>query len=348
MSGILLALTVSAECSHQFSEWINRGDFLYRECMLCEDSETMDIPAHICVFGDEWHADASTHYQLCASCGGKGSASPHTFGDWATMVEPTTVTAGTRERSCSVCGHVQAAAVDPLPPDTSGTDETSTPETTPSPEPVTPPSAEIPDGGSSVSAGSVWENPFIDINKNHPYYHAVRFVCENNLFVGIETDEGLTFAPGMTMTRAMFVTVLGRLAGVDTTAYADMGMQFSDAKVGAWYTPYIAWAYAHGIIFGYDDGTFGVDDLITVEQAAVIMARFAEINKLHVFDASALTAQYRDAASVSLWAVEEVGWCISTGILTPDGNIKPQSPASRALVADMLRCYIEKFGKTGQ
>ncbi|MBQ9716640.1 MAG: leucine-rich repeat protein, partial [Clostridia bacterium] len=56
-----------------------------------------------------------------------------------------------------------------------------------------------------------WENPFHDVYPQDMYYDAVKFVHRNGLMNGMADDR---FAPDTGMTRAMFVTVLGRLAGV--------------------------------------------------------------------------------------------------------------------------------------
>ncbi|MBQ7983502.1 MAG: S-layer homology domain-containing protein, partial [Clostridia bacterium] len=163
------------------------------------------------------------------------------------------------------------------------------------------------------------------------------------LFVGIETADGLTFAPDMTMSRAMFVTVLGRLAEMDPAAY-DKPSRFTDVVDNAWYAPYVAWAESSGIVLGYDTGAFGIGDEISVEQAAVIMARFAKADGLTVFDASYKNVLYEDAAEVSDWAAADVGWCLYAGIHAPEnGRIEPKNDASRALVAQMLYRYSTAF-----
>ena len=62
---------------------------------------------------------------------------------------------------------------------------------------------------SASSAGS-----FADVDPNAWYYEAVDFVVQEGLFNGT-TDTA--FSPQETMTRGMFVTVLGRYANVNTT-----------------------------------------------------------------------------------------------------------------------------------
>jgi len=180
-----------------------------------------------------------------------------------------------------------------------------------------------------------WENPFTDITESDPYYKAVQCMYVNKLFRGISNSQ---FGPEMTMTRAMFVTVLGRLAGVEEDYSAQSC--FSDVESGAWYAPYVDWAAEYGIINGYGDGTFGVQDEITVEQAAVIIARYAEYAGSDT--ASDVTLiQYNDSPEVSSWADAAMCWAIESGIFKTDGYLlHAKDPAVRARVAGMLYAYI--------
>lgn len=98
---------------------------------------------------------------------------------------------------------------------------------------------------------------------------AIDFASSRNLFNGTTPT---TFAPDGSMTRGMFVTVLGRMAQVDTAAYS--GASFSDVKTSAYYGPYIKWAADNGIVSGLTPTTFGPDEMVTREQAATILARY--------------------------------------------------------------------------
>ena len=64
----------------------------------------------------------------------------------------------------------------------------------------------------SVSAASV--SNFSDVNSGSWFYENVKFVTENGMYNGTSTT---TFSPGQTMTRGMFVTVLGRYGGAPST-----------------------------------------------------------------------------------------------------------------------------------
>ena len=177
-------------------------------------------------------------------------------------------------------------------------------------------------------------NPFIDVSPADAYYDAVLYVYENGLFKGVSETE---FAPDTTMTRAMFVTVLGRMAGVNPLLYQKSS--FTDVEMGQWYSPYVEWAAKSGIVLGYGDGTFGLNDDITVEQAAVILTRYAAFTGRSTYTLRTLH-DFADAADVSDWAVYSMKWIVSSGIYTGEnGMLSPKSLAKRSLVAAMLYNY---------
>ena len=67
-----------------------------------------------------------------------------------------------------------------------------------------------------VEAQAASVSDFADVSSGAWYYDAVAWVAERGLFNGVS---GTRFDPGGTMTRGMFVTVLGRYAGVDPDAW---------------------------------------------------------------------------------------------------------------------------------
>ena len=181
---------------------------------------------------------------------------------------------------------------------------------------------------------TAWANPFTDVAADAAYIDAIEFVYENGLFQGVSETE---FAPDVTMTRAMFVTVLGRLSGVNAADFA--GASFADVVEGEWYAPYVAWAAQNGIVLGYGDGNFGVNDEITVEQAVVIMARYASFIGQDITAAADLSV-YADAAEVADWALSQMQWAVAQNIYAgAAGELNPKDPAARALVAEILYAF---------
>lgn len=161
---------------------------------------------------------------------------------------------------------------------------------------------------------------------------------ENGLFKGVSSSE---FAPMTTMSRAMFVTVLGRLAKVDVEAYTEVA--FDDVVADEYYAPYVAWAVENGLAKGYGDGNFGVNDNVTIEQAIVFIARFAQLNGIELDTAEADLSSYADLDEVADWAYNEMLWAVNSGVYTADGVLVPKGAAARAIVADMLYNLCSNF-----
>ena len=207
------------------------------------------------------------------------------------------------------------------------------------PEEPTPsaPSTDAP-GAGVLPEDPIPSHPFTDVPKGAPYEEAVDFVYWWGLFDGVSKTE---FAPEKTMTRAMFVTVLGRLAKVDVTGYTDT--HFSDVVGGTWYAPYVAWATEQGIVEGYGNGLFGVDDPVTVEQAIVLMARYGTFTGLDTTH-TAHPFLFADEEEVSSWAKSAMTWGVSSGIYRGEnGYLLPTSPAKRSLVAQIFFEYVSRF-----
>jgi len=82
------------------------------------------------------------------------------------------------------------------------------------------------------------------------------------------------FDPAGGLTRAMFVTMLGRAYNGKATTTPTKGISgASDVDFNTWYGPYVWWAIEKGIVSGYPDGTFKPMNMLTVEEMIVITVR---------------------------------------------------------------------------
>ena len=94
----------------------------------------------------------------------------------------------------------------------------------------------------------------------------MQYAYDNGLMTGVSANE---FAPEATTTRAMIVSMLARLEGVESAN--DAG--FADVS-DEWYATAVNWAAASGITSGTGDGNFSPNTAITREQLAAILQRF--------------------------------------------------------------------------
>jgi len=175
-------------------------------------------------------------------------------------------------------------------------------------------------------------NPFTDVKETDWFYDFVQYVRMNGIFSGTSKS---TFDPDGTMTRGMFVTVLGRMAGVDTEAYKGQSA-FSDVPAAMYYAPYVAWAAKHGITSGTGDGTFSPEALIDRQQMATFFVRYFEVFDVAYGTENGSTAAPADLALASEWAREPILKLWNRGLLAGDGtSFDPYGNATRAQAATL-------------
>lgn len=171
---------------------------------------------------------------------------------------------------------------------------------------------------------------FADVAENAWYYTDVQNVYVSNLFTGTAP---YTFAPGIPMNRAMFTTVLWRLAGQPSGSAA---APFRDVKASAWYADPVAWASAHGIVNGTDPTHFSPNQNVSREQIAALLYRYASSRGFDTSHKTALSAP--DAAAISDWAKDAVCWAVQKGLIKgrEGGYLAPRDSATRAEVAAIV------------
>lgn len=181
--------------------------------------------------------------------------------------------------------------------------------------------------------------PFTDVVAGTWYYGAAAYAYNNGLFAGMTPT---TFAPNATMTRAMLVSVLWRLAGEPAPKAPNT---FVDVPDGAWYTDAVTWAAENGVVSGIGGSCFDPSGFVTREQTAEILYNYAHSKGYDVSARADLTA-FPDAGSVSGWAEKALSWANAAGLINGtvrDGQtiLDPQGSASRAQVAMILMNYVE-------
>jgi hypothetical protein len=183
---------------------------------------------------------------------------------------------------------------------------------------------------------------FDDVKKSQWSYEAISYVTGKGYFKGTSAT---LFSPSANMTRAMFVTVLGRMAGEEDNTNAVTA--FQDVPTGKYYTGYVAWAADNGIVLGTSATTFSPDDNVTREQMAVFLYRYAKYLGLDVSAKTGVSTMstFDDAGSVSSWAVDAMTWAVSNGIINGTGKgLEPQSFATREQVAQIIYNFSKLVG----
>lgn len=181
-----------------------------------------------------------------------------------------------------------------------------------------------------------------DISEHWGYEYIV-WAMEQGLFNGVTDTE---FDPDGEMTRGMFVTVLGRMAGVDPADYNDWYLDklYDDVNAESYYAPYVNWATRFGIAKGVTDTTFSPGSPVTREQMATFIVRFASIYGYDIVSITDEVVEYfADEQEVSNFASSAVESMRLTGLIRgvrqADGTYLfiPKNNATRAECATVFQ-----------
>lgn len=175
---------------------------------------------------------------------------------------------------------------------------------------------------------------FADLSMDAWYHDATDYVIANGIMNGVSQN---LFHPNGTTTRAMFVTILGRSAGVDIQGYGEE-TSFTDVPAGTWYSAYVNWASEKGIVNGRGDGTFCPQDPVTRQEMVTILARFAgAMGQDTTVENTDVLNSFADADEIAAYATEAFAWAVEQGIINgTDTGLAPRGPATRAQAAQIL------------
>lgn len=174
---------------------------------------------------------------------------------------------------------------------------------------------------------------FQDVTADQWFFEAVEHMASEGYIIGISDTH---FGPALNMNRASFVTLLGRIEGVEKEF---VQTRFTDVPVNCFYSGYVKWADEKGIVNGVSATQFAPAAPVTREQMVTFLYRYvvSEGIDVTVADPEAVLATFPDGASVSRWAKDAFVWAIDRGVINGmDGKLAPQGLANRAQAAVML------------
>ncbi len=168
--------------------------------------------------------------------------------------------------------------------------------------------------------------PFTDVAVNDKYAADIAYVFKEGLMNGVSATN---FAPKAELTRSMLVTILWRYGGSPKPSAPN---SFNDVPSDQWFTDAVIWAASNGIVTGYGDGRFAPNDSVTLEQALIILARYADGIGIKT-SASPDISAYKH----STWAASGVSFGAANGII--DEACDLTAKATRAEIA----AYLHRF-----
>ena len=174
-----------------------------------------------------------------------------------------------------------------------------------------------------------------DIQQNHWAYSYISYCLQENFFDGLVTAK---FVPEKKVTRAEFVTLLGRAAGINPTDYD--APDFTDIRKNTYYAPYVTWAKEVGITAGTGDGTtFSPNMVITREQICTMLIRYCDNVNIVLPDADG--TKFADDADIDSWYQDDVYRAKTAGIVSGKGNNRfdPNAELTRQEIAVILKNF---------
>lgn|GEM_PF-2426954 len=172
---------------------------------------------------------------------------------------------------------------------------------------------------------------FIDMDSVLWAQAAVDKLAELNIVSGRNEQ---IFAPNEYVTREEFVKMLYMASGKELLT--DGQCVFSDVCTGAWYYDYIVSAVKNGFVQGKSDGTFGVGEKITRQDAAVMVARV--MKQLGIAIEEEMHESFDDDSVIDEYAKDSVYTIRRIGIINGVGNnmFAPKNFATRAEAAKII------------
>ena len=199
----------------------------------------------------------------------------------------------------------------------------SLPQPEPIPEPVIPPEPIV---------------VFRDLEDATWAADAINRLYDRGVISGVA--EGV-FAPGDTVTREQFLTILVKAFSLEEPGAA---CDFADVSPSDWFYPYVASAYTLGLSNGVGDTWFGAGQPVTRQDIATLCDRAARIAGYTV-EGYGPAPEFTDAAEIGAYAADSVSLLYRCGVLNgyEDGSFAPLESATRAEAAkviDQLLTYI--------
>ncbi len=179
-----------------------------------------------------------------------------------------------------------------------------------------------------------------DDMKWHKSYSAAIKLTSAGIMSGTQIGDGYYFYPNQTVSRAEFLVMAMRAAGVSNLPDVENTGFYDDDDIAGSMKNYVGAAARAGFIKGSNvDGNlcFLPDKEITVPEAAVIIANIMGI------ESDGSVAVFADSQAVPAWAEEAVFALSSAGVLDFD-DYSFAAPVSRGDAALMLAAMMRRMG----
>lgn len=190
-----------------------------------------------------------------------------------------------------------------------------------------------------ATADDIWTKPlFDDLSRSHWAYDAISVLYEKDIMVG---DGAGNVHPDAYILRQEFTVMTVKLFDLPSK---ESEISFSDVNVTDWYNSAVETAAAHGLIYGYEDGSFGIGKVVLRQDAAVIIYR--TLKGLGLIEEDVDSSNFRDEYAIDEYAKVAVCTLQDLGILSGDEHSKfnPKKQITRSETAAMYKKVLEMEG----
>lgn len=181
--------------------------------------------------------------------------------------------------------------------------------------------------------------PLNDVPSNHWARQAVEYMYNSDIMKGTSDT---TFGGKITVTRAMFVTMMAAISDADLGP-SDVSV-FKDVEKGKYYTAAANWAYANSLASGNEKGEFMPNASLTREQCYVMLRALGEyLNYDVTYEDTTIASLYHDYSSASSYAKPALAWACNYGLAAggDDYTIMPKKTATRYEIAMIVYRFID-------
>lgn len=168
---------------------------------------------------------------------------------------------------------------------------------------------------------------------------SIEYLAGKGVINGRSNNE---FYPNSNVKREEFVKMLVLAFGIDTNGKKS---DFSDISKDNWCYPYVSAAVELGLVQGNGKNTFGIGQIITRQDMAVLVWRFTKHSGA-TLPSSAIT-EFTDKGTISQYAIEAVSALRAADIVSgmPGGEFKPFDPCTRAQAAKIIYTALSRTGR---
>jgi hypothetical protein len=180
------------------------------------------------------------------------------------------------------------------------------------------------------------QNPFGDVAATDWYHNYVVEAFHTRLMTPM-SSEPMLFAPETLVTRATIVSMLYNLE--QAPSIEGMTNDFTDVEAGAWYADAVVWAANNGLVSGIEDGTFGPDRSISLQDLTVILNNYITLREWSLIEATdASTVNAATLATAEAYARGAIDRFINAGIISSNlgATFDPARNTTRADTAAMF------------